>query len=486
MEEVNTKSIRSRVFNGDDKDWVGWSMQIESFGVINFFAAALEEGGEDDLPATETTVMPDTPEGELGTQARKRNQVAMAHLTLALSSLHVLGYVQRAKTNEYPKTGLAHLVMTALRHKYQRHDITALLEERKALSAIKMSKYEDPENLFKALNALDLRFSNHVLGGRRVNQMDLVSVVLKVAPSQYTSSLADEVRRGGTGLALSDLEDCMDGIFRITKIPKGYKKTDDDGADEFALGAFDGLCFNCDEPGHRANVCPNKKKGATNGKGKIKCSICDTVGHLDKDCFTKESNKSKRPRWFKAKMKKQAALDAEHAGAAIDGYSDSEFSLSALSVSDRSLLMQKDHWIFDSGATVNMTAHNDGMTNVRRPAGDEDVRMGNNQVETVTLIGDIPGTVCNKRGKALHRTIIRDVHYLEGSAYNLLSTTTMQEKGWVLHGDKTIMTLSKGKYIIKADCVITTPKGKIFAVRFRRDLVRHLEVDLLIPKSCMS
>jgi hypothetical protein len=131
MEDVNTRNFRYKEFDGDKKKWVGWSMQIEAFFNVNKLAQALEEGGEDDLPASETTVMPDTPQGELGTQARKRNQVAMAHLTLALSSLHVLGYVQRAKTN-------------------QRHDITALLEERKALSAIKMSKYEDPENLFKA------------------------------------------------------------------------------------------------------------------------------------------------------------------------------------------------------------------------------------------------------------------------------------------------------------------------------------------------
>ena len=83
---------------------------------------------------------------------------------------------------------------------------------------------------------------------------------------------------------------------------------------KFSLAAFSVKCYNCSQVGHRANQCPNKKKGEGNGgtgksgegrkKFEGKCRLCSKPGHKAVDCWNDEKNSLKRPRGWK-RMEKQ-------------------------------------------------------------------------------------------------------------------------------------------------------------------------------------
>jgi hypothetical protein len=90
-------------------------------------------------------------------------------------------------------------------------------------------------------------------------------------------------------------------------------------------------------------------------------------------------------------------------------------------------------WVGDTGATVHMTPHRTGMTNVQQASGKDAVTMGNGQSETAAKIGDIPGTICDKTGTTMATAKIKDALYLPSAMYNLFSITKLQRKGWTLH-----------------------------------------------------
>jgi len=59
--------------------------------------------------------------------------------------------------------------------------------------------------------------------------------------------------------------------------------------------------------------------------------------------------------------------------------------------------------------------------------------MGNDAVVEATIVGDLPVMICNSSGEELYPARLRDVKVLPKSAFNLLSSTVMQEKGWKLY-----------------------------------------------------
>jgi hypothetical protein len=69
------------------------------------------------------------------------------------------------------------------------------------------------------------------------------------------SILTAEQRSKGTALRLTDLESAMTQHWRQTT---GTLSAAEEGNDVTLL-AFNGICYNCQAHGHRANECPEKK-----------------------------------------------------------------------------------------------------------------------------------------------------------------------------------------------------------------------------------
>ena len=80
---------------------------------------------------------------------------------------------------------------------------------------------------------------------------------------------------------------------------------------EIVLNAFTGVCYVCNQKGHRATHCPSKgqqgnNKPATSGGGKGKrfkgnCNHCGKQGHRKVDCWELPESASKKPAGFKGR-----------------------------------------------------------------------------------------------------------------------------------------------------------------------------------------
>jgi hypothetical protein len=106
-----------------------------------------------------------------------------------------------------------------------------------------MKADEDPRKLFNQLVSIQSAYNN---AARKIDQDDLVAVVLEKAPEKYKSILTAEQRRNGANLALTDLNSCMHDLYRILRSEKKNKDTEDT---EVSLTAttmqFHGKCGYC-------------------------------------------------------------------------------------------------------------------------------------------------------------------------------------------------------------------------------------------------
>jgi hypothetical protein len=179
------------------------------------------------------------------------------------------------------------------------------------LSKLKMKKDEEPSILFEQLSAIENRFNKP--GEQIPDGDDLIAAVLTAAPKEYVSILTAEQRSKGTALPLTDLELAMTQHWRQTT---GTLRAAEEGNEVTLLG-FNGIYYNCQAQGHRANECPEKQNrnnggrnnnnnnrkfsrgGRGNGDGNKKnyrlkgnCNNCGKQGHAEATCWMKPANAS--------------------------------------------------------------------------------------------------------------------------------------------------------------------------------------------------
>jgi hypothetical protein len=131
-------------------------------------------------------------------------------------------------------------------------DVITKVELRQMLREVKMKKDEEPPILFEQLSAIENRFNKP---GQQIPDDDLITAVLTAAPKECVPILTAEQRSKGTALRLTDLESAMTQHWRQTT---GTLSAAEEG-NEVPLLTFNGICYNCQAHGHRANKCPEKK-----------------------------------------------------------------------------------------------------------------------------------------------------------------------------------------------------------------------------------
>jgi Zinc knuckle len=168
--------------------------------------------------------------------------------------------------------------------------------------------------LFKQISSIENKYNKN----GKIDEEDLVAVILDTAPSDYQSVLMIEQRLHPTDLKLEHLEMCMNQYWQQTALARKSDENDKDKT-EVALLAFNGKCFNCGKYGHKSPDCKELRKqkqtGSRNGtrtKFTGKCFNCGKPGHKGNDCWQKEENKDKRPKGYKVK-------EAEPGAATVDG-----------------------------------------------------------------------------------------------------------------------------------------------------------------------
>ena len=212
----------------------------------------------------------------------------------------------------------------------------------------------------------------------------------------------------------------------------------------------------------------SKFGGAKKAKFNGKCSNCGKVGHKVADCWEKEENKHKRPTGYKTANER--ARGNETGASAVDvGGPKIEFLLCGMTFpSDVGFLNDPNVWIADTAATIHMTPHRTGLTNIRKAKASDSITMGNGKEESALEIADIVGTICNRHGNEMATGKLSDVTVLPTGKYNLFSVTQMLKKGWELRGNDQKMTLAKGDSEISFDIQIPTPKGMLYAMYVKR------------------
>jgi hypothetical protein len=94
--------------------------------------------------------------------------------------------------------------------------------------------------------------------------------------------------------------------------------------------------------------------------------------------------------------------------------------------------------------------------------------MANGAKEGTALVGDLHGTICNNKGKEISHVIMSDIAYLPTGKFNLFSCSKLQQEGWIMHGDKEVIKMTKEGAEIVFDIIIPTAKGAIYAMYFNR------------------
>jgi hypothetical protein len=189
---------------------------------------------------------------------------------MALTMVGTMSLVFKAMEENWP-AGLAHKVVAVMFKKYQPRDTMTRVELCQRLNKVTMKRGEDPGATFEQLSAVKKMYNTST---SKIEEEDLIAVVIAAAPKDYQSVLTNE-NSGGDH-------------------------------DEFALSAFDGYCFRCKKRGHKSHECPTKGQAEGGGgarKFNGKCNSCGKTGHMEKACWSKAENKDKRPQCLKDKDK---------------------------------------------------------------------------------------------------------------------------------------------------------------------------------------
>jgi hypothetical protein len=113
---------------------------------------------------------------------------------------------------------------------------------RTRLSQVKMKSEEDPRVLFSQLASIQSAYNDTT---RKIDQDDLIAVVLEKAADKYKSILTAEQRSKGTSLTLSDLNNCMNDLYRTMNSNKANGKQENKVSLAATSTKFNGNCNYC-------------------------------------------------------------------------------------------------------------------------------------------------------------------------------------------------------------------------------------------------
>jgi hypothetical protein len=134
------------------------------------------------MPATELTAIAVDDTGALVKKAKERNQVTFTQLTMAFTTEAAMAFIYEGMTDTDWPSGLAYLVVKALKKKYMPEDTISKVELRTMMNNIKMKKNAYPVELFNQILAVKVRYE---MPGNAIDENEFTAIVISVAPQTY-------------------------------------------------------------------------------------------------------------------------------------------------------------------------------------------------------------------------------------------------------------------------------------------------------------
>ena len=122
-------------------------------------------------------------------------------------------------------------------------------------------------------------------------------------------------------------------------------------------------------------------------------------------------------------------------------------------------------WIADSGASSHMTNNASGLFNTRKIQSKD--KIGSGDYVEAELIGSLKGIAKQKDGKETPITLT-NVKYVPQLFCNLISLTSVLNKGFKLNGNENGMTIRKGNMEYMFDQRIKSGDGELAGIRIDR------------------
>jgi Zinc knuckle len=313
----------------------------------------------------------------------------------------------------------------------------------------------------------------------------------------YQSILASQQLALGAQCTAEDLIQAMEVVYRQNGGGNhGGRNNNNNNNHELAMAAPGNrtkTCWNCGKNGHVSKDCRaprtnnkykpgnnNNNNGSSNTRSQrdVVCDECGMRGHKRDRCFCLAVNAHQHPANWRPPAgyrgsgssgagDEQGQVSLDHSGDDCNGY---ELMMCQLTFAQhKDLLHDPNIWLGDSGASSHSTAYQHGMVNMTDASSSDGIVVGNNQVNAVEAIGDIPGVFYNKFGEASVSATLTDVSYSRDNAFNLLSIPQLLMKGWTLSGKGDIVTVTSPDGIeINFDIIIPTKRGWVYATYFKR------------------
>jgi hypothetical protein len=129
--------------------------------VHRFVQALVPEPGDQNLPVNNAAPLDtDVDVAALQRLAKKRNDIAMAQLTMAFVADAKLAMIYEAKSPTDWPNGKASCVVDSLFKKYCPQDTALLVELQEELNSVTMKPTDDPAVLFGKLSAIRIKYNN--------------------------------------------------------------------------------------------------------------------------------------------------------------------------------------------------------------------------------------------------------------------------------------------------------------------------------------
>ncbi len=81
---------------------------------------------------------------------------------------------------------------------------------------------------------------------------------------------------------------------------------------------------------------------------------------------------------------------------------------------------------------------------------------------------DLKCTYCDEFGNKPYNMTLTETSHLPDSNFNLLSLTIMIQGGWIMVGDRDVITMAKGSQTMQLDIKVLTKQGLLFCICLKR------------------